>query len=109
MDEQPVAFATMARSPKSWLTSLTYGVSPQPEHAPENSNNGSSNCASLTRWVERRVRSASGSLSKNAQLAFSCSRIGTCGAMLTALSLTSVLFLTGQTSTQSAQPVQSSG
>ena len=38
----------------------------------------------------------------------SWSRSGGCGAMLMALSLGSLLFLAGQTSTQSAQPVQSS-
>ncbi len=40
MEEQPVALATIMRSPNSWVTSLTYGVSPQPAHAPENSNSG---------------------------------------------------------------------
>ena len=35
---------TIMRSPKSWLTSFTYGVSPQPAHAPLNSNNGRCNC-----------------------------------------------------------------
>ena len=37
-----------ARSPKSWVSSLRYGVSPQPAQAPENSNSGSRNCESLT-------------------------------------------------------------
>ena len=40
MDEQPVALATIIRSPKSWVASLTYGVSPQPAQAPLNSNSG---------------------------------------------------------------------
>jgi hypothetical protein len=30
------------RSPKSWVTSLMYGVSPQPAQAPENSKSGCS-------------------------------------------------------------------
>ena len=30
MGEQPVALATIMRSPNSWVTSFTYGVSPQP-------------------------------------------------------------------------------
>src|SRR6187551_2889373 len=33
MDEHPVALATIIRSPKSWVTSLMYGVSPQPPQA----------------------------------------------------------------------------
>ncbi len=37
MEEQPVALATTMRSPKSWVMTLTYGVSPQPAQAPENS------------------------------------------------------------------------
>ena len=36
-----MALATIIRSPKSWLTSLRYGVSPHPPQAPENSNSGS--------------------------------------------------------------------
>ena len=39
-----------ARSPKSWLRSFRYGVSPQPAQAPENSKSGGSSWASLT-WV----------------------------------------------------------
>ena len=34
IEEQPVALATISWSPKSWLISFTYGVSPQPEQAP---------------------------------------------------------------------------
>ena len=33
MEEQPVALAIITRSPNSWVTSLRYGVSPQPELA----------------------------------------------------------------------------
>ena len=34
------ALAISERSPKSWESSLRYGVSPQPVQAPENSNSG---------------------------------------------------------------------
>src|SRR5512136_2916618 len=44
MLEHPVALAIIARSPNSWESSLRYGVSPQPAHAPENSNNGRTSC-----------------------------------------------------------------
>src|SRR5215471_3106290 len=54
-------------------------------------------------------RSSSGIFRKKFQLSFSGWRSGGCGIMLIALSRVSCLFLTGQTSTQSAQPVQSSG
>jgi hypothetical protein len=37
MDEHPVALAMIIRSPKSWVASLTYGVSPHPAQAPLNS------------------------------------------------------------------------
>jgi hypothetical protein len=37
MDEQPVALATNMESPNNLDTSVTYGVSPQPAQAPENS------------------------------------------------------------------------
>ena len=42
-----MALATIMRSPNSWVTSLTYGVSPQPAHAPENSNSGLHELAAL--------------------------------------------------------------
>ena len=35
------------RSPKNCVSSLTYGVSPQPAQAPENSNSGSNSCEPL--------------------------------------------------------------
>ena len=61
-------------------------------------------------WVTLILRrSISGSVRKKSQFTRSCSRNGGCGRMLMALSLTSVLFLAGQTSTQMRQPVQSSG
>ena len=49
IEEQPVALATIMRSPKSWVMSFTYGVSPQPAQAPENSKSGCSN------WLPLRV------------------------------------------------------
>ena len=48
MEEQPVAFAIIALSPKSCERSLRYGVSPQPAQAPENSKSGRRSCTSLT-------------------------------------------------------------
>ena len=71
MEEQPVALATIMRSPKSWVTSLTYGVSPQPAHAPLNSNRG------LRAWLFLTVATfsmpcTSGTVMANSQF-FSCS------------------------------------
>ena len=43
MDEHPVALAMSILSPKSCVASLMYGVSPHPEHAPENSIYGLAN------------------------------------------------------------------
>ena len=43
MEEHPVALLAIIRSPKSCVMALRYGVSPQPAHAPENSNNGCAN------------------------------------------------------------------
>ena len=48
MEEQPVALATISRSPNNWEINFTYGVSPQPAQAPENSNNGCANCEFFT-------------------------------------------------------------
>ena len=44
-----MALATVARSPNSWVSSLMYGVSPQPAHAPGNSNSGRRNCGATDR------------------------------------------------------------
>src|SRR5579864_1520462 len=109
MDEHPVALATMARSPKSCETNFRYGVSPHPEQAPENSNSGSCTCCwrIVTTLILRRSRS--GILRKNSQFSFSGARSGGCATMLMAFSRTSLLFLTGQMSTQTPHPVQSSG
>ncbi len=46
--EHPVAFARYIRSPKSWVSSFMYGVSPQPAQAPENSRSGCSNWLPFT-------------------------------------------------------------
>src|SRR5438270_3036584 len=86
-----------------------YGVSPQPEQAPENSKSGSRSCESFTRLRLSASRSVSGIFRKKSQFSFSASRSTGCGAILMALCFTSVLLLAGQTSTQSWQPVQSSG
>ena len=43
IEEHPVALATIILSPNNWVTSLAYGVSPQPAQAPENSRSGCSN------------------------------------------------------------------
>src|SRR6266498_1249059 len=99
MEEQPVALAITARSPNNCVISLMYGVSPQPEQAPENSNSGCSSCESLTRLRLSAARSVSGIFKKKSQLAFSASRSGGCASILIALCLTSVLLLAGQTST----------
>ncbi len=40
IEEQPVALPMTMRSPKSWVSSLAYGVSPHPAQAPENSSSG---------------------------------------------------------------------
>src|SRR5512143_2566530 len=109
MDEQPVAFATTARSPNNCETSFTYGVSPQPAHAPLNSNNGRSNCEFLIVEGLINFRSRSGIDMKKSQFFVSCSRNGGCAAMLSALRPTCVLSFAGQTSTHNVQPVQSSG
>src|SRR5688500_10350066 len=109
MDEQPVAFAMTERSPNSCETSFTYGVSPQPAQAPLNSNNGRSNCEFLMVEGLINLRSRSGISMKKSQFLASVSRSGGCASMLMALRPTCVLSFTGQTSTHSVQPVQSSG
>src|SRR5512138_334373 len=107
MEEQPVAFATTALSPNNCETSLTYGVSPQPAQAPENSNNGRSNCEFLIVEGLISLRSRSGISRKYSQFLASVSRRGGWASMLMALRPTWVLSFTGQTSTHSVQPVQS--
>src|SRR5215212_9047842 len=109
MDEQPVAFAITERSPNNCETSFTYGVSPQPAHAPLNSNNGRSNCEFLMVDGLINLRSRSGISIKKSQFLASVSRRAGCGTMLMALRPTCLLSFTGQTSTHNVQPVQSSG
>jgi hypothetical protein len=46
---QPVALARNILSPNSWVSSFTYGVSPQPAQAPLNSTRGWRN------WLPFRV------------------------------------------------------
>src|ERR1700687_3669180 len=109
MDEQPVALAINARSPNNCDSSFRYGVSPHPAQAPENSNSGCKSCESLTELRLSLLWSTSGRLRKNSQLRACASRLGAWGTMLMALRLLSALFLAGQASTHSPQPVQSSG
>ena len=101
--------ATIIRSPNSWETSFRYGVSPQPLHASENSNSGSSTWAPLTVSWAMRLRSSGGIDWKKSQFGRSASRWASAGSRLIDLCLSSVLLLAGQTSTQTPQPVQSSG
>src|SRR5271170_2523626 len=100
MEEQPVALATIRRSPDNCVSNLTYGVSPQPEHAPEYSKSGSRNCVPLTSMA-RQVRSGAGRLRKNSKLTFSCCRKVGIGIMLIAFCFGSVFDFTGQTATHS--------
>ena len=91
-------------SPQIWVRSLTYGVSPQPAHAPENSNSG------LLSWLSRSLRvssfagSTSGRLRKNFQFSASVLRSGICSTILSA-----PFAFIGHWTTQSSQPMQSSG
>src|SRR5512140_278985 len=94
--------------------SFTYGVSPQPEQAPENSKSGLTNCEPLGVSILYRFGSVSGrTLRKKSQFLASCSRSGTCAAMLIALKFDLVpsgfFLMAGQALTHSTQPVQSSG
>ncbi len=108
MDEQPVALATVARPPNSWVSSLRYGVSPQPEQAPENSNSGSRNWVPRTLAKSTRERRFTGMVSKNFTFSISLVRSST-GARLIALRDPPVPSgFTGHASTHSPQPVQSS-
>ncbi len=104
-----MALPIMARSPKSWLISLRYGVSPQPGQAPENSKSGCNNCEPLITSnfdllavdlgdFEEEVKA--GALDfKVVELRFHVDR----------LVLDDLLARAGQTSTHTPQPVQSSG
>jgi len=89
------------RSPKSCVTSFTYGVSPQPAHAPENSNRGFLNWLSLTVLTFNSPWN-SGSFCANSQFADSSFWLSR-GFMISAFSFA------GQTCAQLPQPVQSYG
>ena len=68
------------------VTSLTYGVSPQPAQAPENSNSGSQHLRALDRVVRQRGRGrARGIDRKKSQLRARASRWAAAGSMLIAL------------------------
>ena len=103
-----MALATISRSPNSCDRSLTYGVSPQPAQAPENSNSGCRNCVPRTVPKSTRDRSATGSVSKNATLSRSAATSGSRAARLIALRSGLSGAPTGQAWTHSSHPVQSS-
>ena len=105
----PSRSRSMVRSPKSCDRSFRYGVSPQPAHAPENSNRGSSSwlpftsrCTSLA--VDGRHR-ARGTRSARARSASGRSA----STMSIALCRGLVLSFAGQNATHRPHPVQSSG
>src|SRR5512138_2066900 len=108
MDEQPVAFAMNSRSPNICVSSLMYGVSPQPAQAPEYSRSGSANCMDFNSGASF-VRSGTESLLKKVKFSCSCLRRGDMGNMSSALCSGLALSLAGQMTAQSVQPVQSSG
>ena len=108
MELHPVALATTIRSPNNWLSSFTYGVSPQPAQAPEKANSGSRNCTPRTSAKFTRARSFIGSASKKAMLARSGSTKGSLLRRLMArVSGCSALYA-GQASVHRPHPVQSS-
>src|SRR5680860_562593 len=109
MDEHPVAFATVSRSPYNCDNNLRYGVSPHPAHAPENSISGSSICEPLTVSVRTSSRGRVGIDSKNSQLARSVSSMSNFSTMPSALTFLCSLLKAGHTSTHTPHPVQSSG
>ena len=74
IDEHPVALATIIRSPNSWVTSLMYGVSPQPAQAPENSNSGCNAWDPFTESWGSASRSISGMVRKKSHDTRSTSR-----------------------------------
>ncbi len=90
--------------------SFTYGVSPQPAQAPENSKSGRMNWEPLIVFLLMSFGSTSGSERKKSKFAASWSRSGSWGAMLMAfLSVfsPSTFLYAGQALTQTPQPVQS--
>ena len=87
---------------------MTYGVSPQPAQAPENSNSGSKNWVPRTVPKSTRVRSLTGRVWKNAMFSRSAATSGSRGARSIALRTGAPGATAGQASTHSPQPVQSS-
>src|ERR1043166_3677771 len=104
MDEQPVALAMINRSPNICVSNFTYDVSPQPEHAPENSMSGSMNCVPLSS-IGNFVRSGAGRLRKNLKLSRSVARNGSIGTMLIALCVGVSFDFAGQIATHKLHPV----
>ena len=104
-----MALAISARSPKSWLISFRYGVSPQPAHAPENSNSGWSSCEPLTVSIFGARAVEVGDVEEELPVGPLRLQVASFGSMLMALCLATSLLTAGQTSTQMPQPVQSSG
>ena len=104
-----MALATISRSPNSCESSLRYGVSPQPAQAPENSNSGSRNWVPRTVPKSTRERSVAGSVSKNAMLLALGGHQRLARREVDRLAgSASPGADTGQASTHSPQPVQSS-
>ena len=101
MEEQPVALATIMRSPNSWVTSFTYGVSPQPAQAPENSKSG------FLSWASLMVLGCASPLNSGSVWAYS--QFFSSAVWVARGFMTSALFFAGQTCAQFSQPVQSSG
>src|SRR3954468_12599947 len=106
---QPVAFAINRCSPKSWVNSFKYGVSPQPAQAPLNSKSGLRSWLVLTEAGSHMTGSTSIRSVNAFHASRSASRCAPMGFMLMLLRLTSVLSCAGQTVTQTPHPVQSSG
>ena len=107
MDEQPVAFAIISRSPNNCDSSLRYG-SPHPAQAPENSNSGCRNCVPRTVPKSTRDRSFTRRLSKKAVFSRSAADDRLARREVDRLAVRLSGASTGHASTHSAQPVQSS-
>ena len=109
MEEQPVAFAMINRSPKKLREQLDIR-----RLAAAGASAGKFEERLLHLHLAHAVvsrscgRSSSGIERKKSQFARSLSRSGNCGRMLIAFSRASDLLRAGQTSTQIPQPVQSS-
>ena len=75
-----MALEASIRSPISWVTSLMYGVSPQPAQAPENSNSGRLNWLPLMVPTLIRLSSTSGRARKVFQFLRDSSLIPRCSS-----------------------------